>query len=148
MKPHLLLSITVFKWPCTKTSVIAKWSSSQVVFELFFSTIDFVHCDIEVGLVDYHHFFSCARSIFVCRETSLALYRTDEQGLLPIREKQNIGTVFPRIVVRALIYETARFFRSKNKVHFGLTFGACTIASVSYIGACTTIRGNTVQCKI
>ena len=31
----------------------------------------------------------------------------------------------------------------QKKVHFGLTFGACTIASVSYIGACTTIRGGT-----
>ena len=30
-------------------------------------------------------------------------------------------------------------------MHFGLTFGACTIASVSYICACTTIRGNTVH---
>ena len=30
-------------------------------------------------------------------------------------------------------------------MHFGLTFGACTTASVSYIGACTTIRGNKVR---
>ena len=37
----------------------------------------------------------------------------------------------------ALIDETVRFFRSNKKVHFGLTFGACTIASVSYTGACT-----------
>ena len=32
-------------------------------------------------------------------------------------------------------------------MHFGLTFGACTIASVSYIGTCTTIRGNTVELR-
>ena len=31
------------------------------------------------------------------------------------------------------------------KVHFGLTFGACIIASVSYTGACTTMRGNKVR---
>ena len=33
-----------------------------------------------------------------------------------------------------------------KKVQFGLTFGACTIASVSYTGACTSIRGNTGKC--
>ena len=29
-------------------------------------------------------------------------------------------------------------------MHFGITFGACTIASVSYTGACTNMWGNTV----
>ena len=29
-------------------------------------------------------------------------------------------------------------------MHVGHTFGACTIASVSYIGACTTLQGDTV----
>ena len=35
-------------------------------------------------------------------------------------------------------------FLKPKKVNFGLTFGACTIASVSYTSACTTMRGNAV----
>ena len=58
----------------------------------------------------------------------------------PLQWYQNFGS----LQVHAIIYETARFFWGRKKVHFGLTFGACTIASVSYIGACTTICGNTV----
>ena len=47
----------------------------------------------------------------------------------------------------ALVYETARtFWRQKSALWTRLNFGECTIASVSYTGACTTMRarGHTV----
>ena len=39
-----------------------------------------------------------------------------------------------------------KFYEAK-KVHFGLTYGACNIASVSYTSACTTMWGNTVYIR-
>ena len=77
-----------------------------------------------------------------------------------------IYNVFPRIVVHALIYETALFFRAKNVIKLTIFLELVTIMygprisrlfrgdlsyfdlknmAVSFISACTTMRGNTVQ---
>ena len=44
-----------------------------------------------------------------------------------------------------MVYAKRPDFFEVIKVHFGLTFGAYSIASVSYTGACTKMRGNTVE---
>ena len=76
-------------------------------------------------------------------------------------------TVFPRIVVHALINKTALFFRSKydrrsplkileirgpciivtssKKIASLIKFFALKNRAISYISACTTMRGNTVM---
>ena len=52
--------------------------------------------------------------------------------------------IFRFLQWHALIYETAPFFEVEKKCTLDSLFGACTIASVTYMGACTGKLGNTV----